>query len=113
MEFDEKEMYWSVVERSREINMEWVDPIIKRIFREDELDPANEPDSSGSQPPDAALDNPQADIQPDPAPDVPGEIIPWEQQAQRTCQTLLRLPHLPQPHVSAIDLAGSQNGLRL
>ena len=86
LDFDEKELYWTIVERAREIGAEWVEPVLQKIYREVEPDTANEPDSSGSQRPDAALNDPQTDIHQDPGPDVPAEIIPWEQQPEETAK---------------------------
>lgn len=79
-EFDEKELHWPVVERAGEIGWEWVEPIARKVYSEPDPDTANEQDGNTAQKPDSALDNSLPGLRPDPAPDLPGETVPWERQ---------------------------------
>ncbi len=92
-DIDEKDLYWPIVERAREIDMEWVNPIIKAVYRTRAFDPENETGSEYRQRFEAAVAEIENENQQDPASDLPGEIFPWERQPGEPpgCFYLLRI----------------------
>ena len=80
LEFDEKELHWSVADRAGEIKWEWTEPIARKVYSEPDPDTANERDGNTAQKPGPALQSPPSRLGPDPVPGLPGETVPWERQ---------------------------------
>ena len=117
-EVDETKLHWPVVARSQEIGWEWEEPYMKVAERVDQRAREIGPECDEDRLLDEELENIEQYIRPHTAPDLPGEILPWEQQPKEpakhfyACRVFLSLNLLQSTwQVAAMAGAGPETTL--